>query len=240
MYKSVPYEGLLTLFKASLWTSGHGSSLSNCLTIDLSLAQAHWAGSCPTCSRGICSGIPQCCCLQIVPVDAQGRAQATPAAQDSAAAESLLQQAGSLEQPALNRPLTGDETTDDDEEPLPQDPTQAQGQPADHPADVAAATQQQRQQQSRLQNADARLNPGSQSAGVLHDVLGTPDTADNDSEWNPQLSGNHKGASGEAQAGNHLAIYPHVQYSPQFICCHGCFACRASWHTVFIYLIERK
>lgn len=154
------------------------------------------------CSRGICSGIPHCCCLQIVPVDAQGRAQSTPAAQDSAAAESLLQQAGSLEQPALDRPLTGDETTDDDEEPLPQDPTQAQGQPADHPADMAAATQQGQQQQSRPQSADARLNPGGQSAGVLHDVLGTPDTADNDSEWNPQLSGNHKGASGEAQAGS--------------------------------------
>lgn len=165
--------------------------------------------------------MPGHCCLQILQVDVQGRAQSASAGQDNAAA-APTQQAGSLEQqPSLNPPLTGDETTDDDEEPLAHDPTQAQGQPADHPADLAAETQLEQQQQlSRPQSADVRLMPGSQSAGLLRDVLGTPDSADNDSEWNPQLSGNHKGASEEAQAGD-LTNNLLMSGASDFPCCYS-------------------
>ncbi|KAK9832877.1 hypothetical protein WJX74_000543 [Apatococcus lobatus] len=123
------------------------------------------------------------------------------------AAEPPLQQASISDQPNL----TGDETTDEDDEapPVPHDATQIQGHPAEHAPESAAETQQQAETRSGV--AAPRVHPASQSARVLRDVLGTPDSADNDSEWQPELSGNHEGAAEEAQIG----AQPQPQPQPQ-------------------------
>ena len=151
-------------------------------------------------------GFFQCCLLQMVQVDVQETVHSQAGAQDPAAAASCQPIADSG-QPNLVAPPTGDETTDDDD-PVPHDATQIQSRPADHVPELEAETQQQQQQNAK--NADPRTMHGSQSARVLRDVLGTPDTADNDSEWQPELSGNQKGASGEAHAGDAASCQQHA------------------------------
>ena len=143
-------------------------------------------------------------------VDVQETLHSQLVTQDPAAAAPCQLTANSG-QPNLIAPPTGDETTDDDDDdplPLPDDATQIQGRPEDHVPALGAETQQQQQQNAKI--ADPRTMPGSQSARVLRDVLGTPDSADNDSEWQPELSGNQKGASGEAQAGDAASCQQHA------------------------------
>ncbi len=92
---------------------------------------------------------------------------------------------------------TGDETTDEDEEPV----ACAQAQAHDAPlAEVSlghAATQQPAQAQQGQSAEIAHARPLDAAAGasvlparLLKDWLGTPDSAD--SEWNPALSGDQK------------------------------------------------
>ena len=128
------------------------------------------------------------------------------APEEAAATAMSLPHTSFHDQPSSKLPPTGDETTDDDEEPhLPaqsqtQDPPMPDAEPcASQLSGQPEHTQQQQQQQGVVKHTaaiNAAAGVSSVPARLLQDVLGTPDSADNDSEWNPALSGDQKPESG--------------------------------------------